>query len=48
MSAAAKLAICENANKARAEYASENEWMKAQMRKYDMTKQQMDLILDQH
>ena len=37
MSAAAKLSICEKANKARAEYATENEWMKDQMRKLSMT-----------
>ena len=46
MSAAAKLAICEKANQARAEYASENAWMKDQMRKCDMTKQRMELSLN--
>ena len=29
----------------RSEYASENDWMKEQMRKYDLTKQQIETYM---
>ena len=37
ISAAAKVAICEKMIASRSEYASENDWMKEQMRKYGLT-----------